>query len=84
MAEDKLLYMDSSDIATACADIDPLLCIAGALRQHAEGAAGVGDEGALRWSPSEGQFARTLNMSGLLAAIIRSGHIPGMLISSQR
>jgi ornithine cyclodeaminase len=40
--------------------------VAEALRQHAEGAARVGDEGVLRWSPVEGQFARTLNMPGLL------------------
>jgi N-[(2S)-2-amino-2-carboxyethyl]-L-glutamate dehydrogenase len=42
--------------------------VAEALRQHAEGAARVGDEGTLRWSPAEGQSARTLNMPGLLTA----------------
>ncbi len=68
MTEDKLLYLNSSDIAKVCADIDPLRCVAEALRQHAEGTARVGDEGTLRWSPAEGQFARTLNMPGLLAA----------------
>lgn len=68
MNEDKLLYLNSSDIAEVCADIDPLRCVAEALRQHAEGAARVGDEGTLRWSPAEGQSARTLNMPGLLAA----------------
>jgi ornithine cyclodeaminase/alanine dehydrogenase-like protein (mu-crystallin family) len=66
--DDKLLYLNSSDIAMVCAGIDPLRCVAEALRQHAEGAARVGDEGALRWSPAEGQSARTLNMPGLLAA----------------
>jgi N-[(2S)-2-amino-2-carboxyethyl]-L-glutamate dehydrogenase len=64
---DKLLYLNSSDIAKICASIDPLRCVADALRQHAEGAARVGDEGTLRWSPAEGQSARTLNMPGLLA-----------------
>jgi N-[(2S)-2-amino-2-carboxyethyl]-L-glutamate dehydrogenase len=68
MNEDKLLYLNSSDIAGVYADIDPLRCVAEALRQHAEGAARVGDEGTLRWSPAEGQSARTLNMPGLLAA----------------
>jgi N-[(2S)-2-amino-2-carboxyethyl]-L-glutamate dehydrogenase len=68
MTEDKLLYLNSSDIAKACADIDPLRCVAQALRQHAEGAARVGEEGTLRWSPTEGQAARTLNMPGFLAA----------------
>ena len=68
MNEDKLLYLNSSDIAEVYADIDPLRCVAEALRQHAEGAARVGDEGSLRWSPAEGQSARTLNMPGLLAA----------------
>ncbi len=42
--------------------------MAEALRQHAEGTARVGDEGTLRWSPAEGQSARTLNMPGLVAA----------------
>jgi N-[(2S)-2-amino-2-carboxyethyl]-L-glutamate dehydrogenase len=68
MTKDELLYLNSSDIAKVCADIDPLGCVAEALRQHAEGAARVGDEGTLRWSPAEGQSARTLNMPGLLAA----------------
>src|SRR5437867_998484 len=68
MNEDKLLYLNSSDIAEVYADIDPLRCVAEALRQHAEGAARVGDEGTLRWSPVDGQSARTLNMPGLLAA----------------
>jgi N-[(2S)-2-amino-2-carboxyethyl]-L-glutamate dehydrogenase len=68
MTEDRLLYLNSSDITRICADIDPLRCVAEALRQHAEGTASVGDEGALRWSPAEGQSARTLNMPGLLAA----------------
>jgi N-[(2S)-2-amino-2-carboxyethyl]-L-glutamate dehydrogenase len=66
--DDKLLYLNSSDIAKVCAGIDPLRCVAEALRQHAEGTARVGDEGVLRWSPVEGQSARTLNMPGLLAA----------------
>jgi ornithine cyclodeaminase/alanine dehydrogenase-like protein (mu-crystallin family) len=68
MNEDKLLYLNSSDIAEVYADIDPLRCVAEALLQHAEGAARVGDEGTLRWSPVDGQSARTLNMPGLLAA----------------
>lgn len=68
MTDDRLLYLNSSDIAKACVDIDPLRCVADALRQHAEGTARVGEEGTLRWSPAEGQFARTLNMPGLLAA----------------
>jgi N-[(2S)-2-amino-2-carboxyethyl]-L-glutamate dehydrogenase len=68
MTDDKLLYLNSSDIAKVCADIDPLRCVAEALRQHAEGTARVGDEGTLRWSPAEGHSARTLNMPGLLAA----------------
>ena len=68
MTEDKMLYLNSSDIAKVCADIDPLRCVAEALRQHAEGTAKVGDEGTLRWSPAKGQSARTLNMPGLLAA----------------
>jgi ornithine cyclodeaminase len=66
MTEDKLLYLNSSDIAKVCLDIDPLRCVAEALRQHAKGTARVGDEGTLRWSPAEGQSARTLNMPGLL------------------
>jgi ornithine cyclodeaminase/alanine dehydrogenase-like protein (mu-crystallin family) len=68
MNDDRLLYLNSSDIAKASADIDLLGCVDGALRQHAEGTARVGDEGTLRWSPATGQFARTLNMPGLLAA----------------
>jgi N-[(2S)-2-amino-2-carboxyethyl]-L-glutamate dehydrogenase len=68
MIDDKLLYLNSTDIAKICTDIDPLQCVAAALRRHAEGSARVGDEGVLRWSPTEGQFARTLNMPGLLAA----------------
>lgn len=68
--DDKLLYLNSSDVADICADIDPLQCVAEALRQHADGTARVGDEGTLRWSPAEGQSARTLNMPGLL------GHPP--------
>jgi ornithine cyclodeaminase len=66
--DDKLLYLNSSDVADICADIDPLQCVAEALRQHADGTARVGDEGTLRWSPAEGQSARTLNMPGLLGA----------------
>ena len=73
MTEDKLLYLNSSDIAKACADINPLRCVAEALRQHAEGTARVGEEGSLRWSPAEGQSARTLNMPGLLAAPVVAG-----------
>ncbi len=66
MNDEKLLYLNSSDIARAGADIDPMQCVAEALRQHAAGAARVGDEGTLRWSPADGQSARTLNMPGLL------------------
>jgi ornithine cyclodeaminase len=68
MTEDKLLYLNSFDIAKVCSDIDPLQCVAEALRQHAQGTARVGDEGVLRWSPVEGKPARTLNMPGLLTA----------------
>lgn len=68
MADDKILYLKSSDISEICSDIDPLQCVAEALRQHSEGTARVGDEGTLRWSPAEGQSARTLNMPGLLSA----------------
>jgi ornithine cyclodeaminase/alanine dehydrogenase-like protein (mu-crystallin family) len=68
MTEEKLLYLNSADIAEICAGIDPLRCVAEALRQHAEGTARVGEEGTLRWSPAEGEFARTLNMPGRLAA----------------
>ena len=68
MTADKLLYLSSSDIAKACAGIDPLQCVADALREHAKGTARVGDEGTLRWSPAERENARTLNMPGLLAA----------------
>lgn len=68
VTEDKLLYLNSSDIARVCADIDPLGCVAQALRQHQDGTARVGEEGTLRWSPAEGHSARTLNMPGLLAA----------------
>lgn len=68
MTKDRLLYLSSSDIAELCADIDPLRCVAEALAQHAEGTARVGAEGVLRWSPAEGQSARTLNMPGLLAS----------------
>ena len=59
MYVDQLLYLNSSDTAEACADIDPLRHVAQALRQHAEGAARVGDEGTLRCSPAEGRSART-------------------------
>jgi ornithine cyclodeaminase len=66
LTDEKLLYLNSADIAAICADIDPVDCVARALRQHAAGAARVGDEGVLRWSPGGAQQARTLNMPGMV------------------
>lgn len=66
MTDESLLYLSSSDVAQACADVDPLECVADALRRHAAGLARVGVEGVLRWSPREHHAARTLNMPGLL------------------
>lgn len=63
---DELLYLSSSDVLEACADVDPLRCVSDALLEHAAGAAEVGVEGVIRWSPASGQSARTLNMPGLL------------------
>ena len=63
---DQLLYLSSSDVAMACRTIDPLACVTDALLQHAAGTATVGVEGVIRWSPAEGESARTLNMPGLI------------------
>lgn len=66
LTDGDLLYLSSSDVLAACADVDPLKCVGDALIQHATGAAEVGVEGIIRWSPASGQSARTLNMPGLL------------------
>ena len=63
---DRLLYLSSSDITAACAEVDLLKCVSDVLLDHATGAAKVGIEGVIRWSPGVGQAARTLNMPGLL------------------
>jgi N-[(2S)-2-amino-2-carboxyethyl]-L-glutamate dehydrogenase len=64
--DDGLLYLSSSDVLAASADVDPLRCVGDALLQHAAGTAKVGVEGVIRWSPESGHSARTLNMPGLL------------------
>ena len=64
--EDGLLYLSSDDVSKACADVDLLKCVREALRQHGAGTARVGAEGVIRWSPTAGQAARTVNMPGLL------------------
>ena len=66
MTDGELLYLSGSDVLAACVDVDPLRCVSEALLQHATGAAEVGVEGVIRWSPASGQSARTLNMPGLL------------------
>lgn len=66
VTDDRLLYLSSSDVQSACADVDPLRCVSEALLQHATGTAETGVEGVIRWSPLSGQSARTLNMPGLL------------------
>lgn len=66
VTDDGLLYLSSSDVLAACVDVDPLTCVRDALLQHATGAAEVGVEGVIRWSPASGHSARTLNMPGLL------------------
>lgn len=66
LTDGELLYLSSSDVLAACAEVDPLRCVSDALIQHATGAAEVGVEGIIRWSPASGQSARTLNMPGLL------------------
>jgi ornithine cyclodeaminase len=76
MIDGELLYLSSSDVLAACADVDPLQCVSEALLQHATGAAEVGVEGVIRWSPASGQSARTLNMPGL----IRKGAVVGTKI----
>lgn len=66
MIDGELLYLSSADVLAACADVDPLRCVSEVLLQHATGAAEVGVEGVIRWSPASGQSARTLNMPGLI------------------
>jgi ornithine cyclodeaminase/alanine dehydrogenase-like protein (mu-crystallin family) len=63
---DRLLYLSSSDVDTACRELDPLACVTEALIEHAAGTARVGVEGVIRWSPAAGESARSLNMPGLL------------------
>jgi ornithine cyclodeaminase len=64
-----LLYLSSSDVAEVCASLNPLTYVSDALRQHAAGTARVGVEGVVRWSPAQGEAARTLNMPGILSGV---------------
>jgi ornithine cyclodeaminase len=62
-----LLYLTEADVDLACQEVDPLACVALALAAHAAGEVQLPDEAVLRWEPSGGGMARTLNMPGLIA-----------------
>jgi N-[(2S)-2-amino-2-carboxyethyl]-L-glutamate dehydrogenase len=64
--ESRLLYLSSDAVEEACREVDPVACIAHALRCHAAGQAEVPDEAVLRWEPAGGGMARTLNMPGAI------------------
>lgn len=62
-----LLYLTEADVERACREVDPLACVAQALAAHAAGEVDLPDEAVLRWEPSGGGMARTLNMPGRIA-----------------
>lgn len=61
-----LLYLTEADVGLACREVDPLACVSQALAAHAAGDVDLPDEAVLRWEPSGGGAARTLNMPGLI------------------
>lgn len=62
-----LLYLTRDDVESACAEVDPVACVAEALARHAAGETLLPDEAVLRWTPAGGGMARTLNMPGMIA-----------------
>ncbi len=65
-----LLYLTEADVELACREVDPLACVAEALAAHAAGEVELPDEAVLRWEPSGGGAARTLNMPGRIAGAV--------------
>src|SRR5205085_2667784 len=65
-----LLYLTEADVELACREVDPLACVFEALAAHAAGEVDLPDEAVLRWEPSGGGAARTLNMPGLIAGAV--------------
>lgn len=66
-AANGLLYLSRADVELACQEVDPVACVAHALTCHAAGEAELPNEAVLRWQPSGGGMARTINMPGLIA-----------------
>ncbi len=71
MTQDGLLYITSEEIRDACAEIDPVDVVRGALADHASGNTTLPDESYLSWTPQNGSggeapTARSLGMPGLV------------------
>lgn len=64
--DDGLLYLSSDDVIRACEEIDPVAEISNALTLHADGLVRLPNEAYLDWQPSDGGYARTINMPGFL------------------
>jgi ornithine cyclodeaminase/alanine dehydrogenase-like protein (mu-crystallin family) len=64
--DDTMLYLNRREVEQACAEIDPVAVIAGALALHSRGEAVAPDEAYLAWTNPLGEGARSLNMPGWL------------------
>ena len=85
--DDRILYLNRREVEQACAEIDPVEVIAGALALHSRGQARVPDEAYLAWTNARGEGARSLNMPGWLggdAAVAGTKIINGNPANSTR
>jgi ornithine cyclodeaminase len=63
---DGIRYLNRADVVRAAGGLDPVAIIREALTLHAEGRTTLPDEAYLRWSASDGSFARSLTLPGAL------------------
>jgi len=68
--QNRILYLSQRDVRTAAARIDPVRAVREALAAHASGQSVLPAEAYLRWSPTTGESARSLNMPGRLAGTV--------------
>jgi ornithine cyclodeaminase len=66
----RILFLSQRDVRTAAARIDPVRAVREALAAHASGQSVLPAEAYLRWSPTAGESARSLNMPGRLAGAV--------------
>jgi N-[(2S)-2-amino-2-carboxyethyl]-L-glutamate dehydrogenase len=66
--EQGILYLCRRDVKAACSQVDPVAAVREALTLHARSQTVLPAEAYMRWNVGDGQWARSLNMPGRIAA----------------